>query len=284
MRMLPGLRARSGVPVPHRGMNIGIVHPIPLAVHHVVADLHVLQDLGHTETRGAQSPRGFGSRAQQQHTADHDNLSLHRNHRLDVTAVAFAEVGEHLVVNRVQFFPQLFPFLFPQVGERVLGALQSRSHCRSFRSEFEFDVAFGGVDTDPHVLFGGFTDVTGAQITQLARFERAYAGVADTDSTAEGQLQACLLARLQNRCAAVTFDFLVTVEEADFAALAVAGVTADLRLKSFEVQAIADRRCFPSARSARRAFLPVRNRTLRVRASPDTPRPGHRVQVGRDRR
>ena len=143
-------------------------------------------------------PCGFGSRAQQQHTADHHNLSLYRNHRLDVTAVALAEVGEHLVVNRVQLFPEFFPFLFPKVAEWVFGALQSRSHCGSFRSEFEFNVAFGGVNTDPDVLSGGFTDVTGAQITQLARFERPYARVTDPDSTTEGEFQAGLLARLQN--------------------------------------------------------------------------------------
>ena len=179
-------------------MNVGIVHPIPLAVHHVVADLHVLQDLGHPQTRGAEDPRGFGSRTQQQDTTGHHDLTLHRDDLLDVGAVPVAEVGEHFVVNRVQFFTQFFPLLFSQVGERAFWTLQSRSHCGSFRSQFKFDVAFGGVDADPHFLLGGFADVTGAQVAQLARFERADAGVTDPDSAAERELQTGILAGFQN--------------------------------------------------------------------------------------
>ena len=46
VRVLPRLRGRGGVPVPGGGVDLGIVHPVPLAVHDVVADLHVLEDLG----------------------------------------------------------------------------------------------------------------------------------------------------------------------------------------------------------------------------------------------
>ena len=56
--VLPRFGARRGVPVPHRGMDVGIVHPVPLSMQDVVAELHVLQDLGHAQAGRAEQPRG----------------------------------------------------------------------------------------------------------------------------------------------------------------------------------------------------------------------------------
>src|SRR5689334_8357327 len=110
---------------------------------------------------------------------------------------------------------------------------------RSFRSQFEFDIAFGGVDTDPHVLLRRLDHIARAQVTQLARLQRADAGMTYSDSAAEREVEAGLLAGLENRRASVTFDFLFAVEEADGAALAGVGVAADLGLEPLEVQAFA---------------------------------------------
>src|SRR6202007_345739 len=107
-----------------------------------------------------------------------------------------------------------------QTGQR---AFHSSSHCGSFRSKLQFDIAFGGVDTDPHVLFGGLGDFTGAQIAQLAGLQRADTGVADPNSTAVGEVQTGLLAGFQDRRTAITFDSLLALEEANFAALAFTG-------------------------------------------------------------
>ncbi len=39
-------------------MNLGIAHPVPLAMHDVVTDLHVLEDLRHRGPRRAHQPGG----------------------------------------------------------------------------------------------------------------------------------------------------------------------------------------------------------------------------------
>ena len=127
VRVLPRLGGRGGVPVPHRGVDVGVVHPIPLAVHDVVADLHVLQDLGHARGRRCPAPtRVRRARGQQQHPPGHDDLALHRDDRLDVVAIAVAEFGEHLVVDRVEFLRELFQFLLAQVGTAGLSGRGSR--------------------------------------------------------------------------------------------------------------------------------------------------------------
>ena len=56
--VLPRFGTRRGVPVPHRGVDVGIVHPVPLSMQDVVAELHVLQDLGHAQAGRAEQPRG----------------------------------------------------------------------------------------------------------------------------------------------------------------------------------------------------------------------------------
>jgi len=52
----PVLGRPTHVPLPRRGVDLGIVHPVPLAVHDVVADFHVLDDLGHAKGHGPRPP------------------------------------------------------------------------------------------------------------------------------------------------------------------------------------------------------------------------------------
>ena len=67
VRMLP-LHARTGgVPLPRRRVDLGIVHPIPLPVHHVVAELHVLDDLGDAEHPGPENPCGLAVAEHEHH-------------------------------------------------------------------------------------------------------------------------------------------------------------------------------------------------------------------------
>ena len=42
--------------------------------------------------------------------------TLHRDHRLDVLTVPVTQLGEHLVVDGVEFLGELLQFLFPEVG------------------------------------------------------------------------------------------------------------------------------------------------------------------------
>ena len=69
VRVLPRLGGRCGVPVPGRRVDLGVVHPVPLAVEDVVADLHVLEDLGRRVRGRAGHPGGPVARAEQQHAA-----------------------------------------------------------------------------------------------------------------------------------------------------------------------------------------------------------------------
>ena len=58
------------VPLPRRRMDLGIVHPIPLAVHDVVAQFHVLDDLGQCQRSGAQPPQPAAMATQERDAAD----------------------------------------------------------------------------------------------------------------------------------------------------------------------------------------------------------------------
>ena len=40
------------------GVDLRVPHPVPLAVEHVVADLHVVEDLGQREARRTEPPGG----------------------------------------------------------------------------------------------------------------------------------------------------------------------------------------------------------------------------------
>ena len=62
----PVLGGCGHVPFPGGGMDLGIIHPVPLAVNDVVTDLHVLDDLGQREGSGAGQPgRSLRSECQQ---------------------------------------------------------------------------------------------------------------------------------------------------------------------------------------------------------------------------
>jgi hypothetical protein len=120
VRVLPRLGGRSRVPVPGRGGDLGVVHPVPLAVHDVVADLHVLEDLGHGEQGGAGEPGRPVARAEQQHAPEHHEPAVHLDHAHDVAPVAVAELGEDLVVDGVELAAELLDLLVAEPRERAL--------------------------------------------------------------------------------------------------------------------------------------------------------------------
>lgn len=71
-------------------------------------------------------------------------------------------------MNRIQLFGELFDFLLAQPAQWAFSPVFFTALVmgRSFRSQCELDVAFGGVDADADVLFGGLDDVTRAQVAQ----------------------------------------------------------------------------------------------------------------------
>ena len=151
-------------------MDFRIVHPVPLAVHDVVADLHVLEDLRDAEACGAGQPRRLAGGAEQQHAAGNQQLTLGCDHRGDVLAVLVTEAGVHLVVNGVELLGEFGDRLVTQVRQRVHrligvgdapGGFVDRHTfpCSNGRSEFDFDVALSSVDTDPNRLPRRFGDI-----------------------------------------------------------------------------------------------------------------------------
>ena len=134
--VLPRLGRRRRVPVPRRGVDVRVVHPVPLAVHDVVADLHVLEDLGQRQRRRSRRPRPACTSRRRGGSATprarRRCISIIDD---DVRAVAVAEVGEDLVVDRVELLAELLDLLVAEPGERALdhggsAGLRARSRLR----------------------------------------------------------------------------------------------------------------------------------------------------------
>ncbi len=117
--VLPRLGRRGGVPVPGRGVDLGVVHPVPLAVHDVVADLHVLEDLGRRHRRRPGHPGGLEARGDEQRAPHQGEAAVHRDHRVDVLRVTLAEVVEDLVVDRVELLAERLDLLVGELRERA---------------------------------------------------------------------------------------------------------------------------------------------------------------------
>ncbi len=124
--VLPRLLGRGRVPVPGRGVDLGVVHPVPLAVHDVVADLHVLEDLRRRERGGPEQPGGPVARGEELDPSQDHEPAVELDHRLDVGRVALAEVVEDLVVDRVELAPERLDLLLGEARQRALDVLVDR--------------------------------------------------------------------------------------------------------------------------------------------------------------
>src|SRR3954453_22995288 len=129
--MPPRLGRRRRVPVPRLRVDDGIVHPVPLTVQDVVADLHVLEDLRQTEHGGSCNPRALEARRDQQRTPDQSHPPLQPDDAADVVGVALAEVVLDLLVQLVEELPELFDLLVRELVEGVLlgGRIRRRMRC-----------------------------------------------------------------------------------------------------------------------------------------------------------
>ena len=220
VRVLPGLGGRGGVPVPGRGVDLGIVHPVPLAVQDVVADLHVLEDLRHRERRRAGDLGGAVAGAEQQHAADHREAPLHRDHALDVAAIALAEVGVDPVADRIELAAELLELLRREVasGLSASGVVAVIVSLSWFQSAIS--IGPSGALTQVRIISPSLPWTSPVRRSRTSpRAEPADAGVADAHPAAEGQHGAGLLAADQDRRAAVTLGLDPALGEAHRAAL-----------------------------------------------------------------
>jgi hypothetical protein len=102
----PLVRRAGGVPLEVLGVQRRIVGPVVLAVHHVVADLHVVQDLGDRQRGGTAQPQR-GQPAEFEHRASGDlETALGLDDLADVVEVGLAELGHHAVADRVEFLTE----------------------------------------------------------------------------------------------------------------------------------------------------------------------------------
>jgi hypothetical protein len=77
-----------------------------LAVHDVVADLHVVEDLGDREGGGAGDPGGREYPGPEQAAAGDLEPALGPDHAADVVGVPLAAVGQHALADRVELLAE----------------------------------------------------------------------------------------------------------------------------------------------------------------------------------
>ncbi len=111
VRVLPLLRRARVVPLPGRRVDLGVTHPVPLAVHDVVPDLHVLDDLGDREAGGAGDPGRREHRDEQDGTAAELELALHVDDLADVGRVVGSAGVDHRLADRVELDTELLDVL-----------------------------------------------------------------------------------------------------------------------------------------------------------------------------
>src|SRR5271165_5818735 len=84
-----------------------IVHPVPLAVHDIVANLHVLDDLGQTKRHGSGPPRRAFRATGEQESAGYLDGTLCGDGAADVAGVALAQGILNVQPDRVQLEGQI---------------------------------------------------------------------------------------------------------------------------------------------------------------------------------
>src|SRR6478735_914164 len=105
---IPLLRGDTGhVPLPGAGMDFRVVHPIPLTVAEVMAELvmaefHVLDALGHGERGGSEHPAGLAAAGTDSESCGNLEASLKRDSALDVCPVIFTERILDVAADRLQ--------------------------------------------------------------------------------------------------------------------------------------------------------------------------------------
>ena len=119
VRVLPVGRSAHHVPLPRRGVHLRVVHPIPLAVHDIVAEFHVLDDLGDRKHgRSAEPQQPVAASQQCQPTADLQE-SLCGDGAPQILGVALAAVGFDLASQCIELVAEGLDVGFGQMRIRV---------------------------------------------------------------------------------------------------------------------------------------------------------------------
>ncbi len=114
--VLPRPGGRGGVPFPGGRVDVRVAHPVPLPVHDVVPELHVLDHLRERERDGARRERRPVARAEQQRAAGELQRALRLDDASHVRRVARAEVRADLRVERVELGCERRPRILVEMG------------------------------------------------------------------------------------------------------------------------------------------------------------------------
>ena len=100
-------------------MQLGIVGPVELAVHNVVADFHVVEYLGNRQCSYAQH-KWHGCKAKMnQGSARNLEVALNADDVFHVIHIFLAQVGTDLIAQRIKIFLQIVELLF---GEALVAS------------------------------------------------------------------------------------------------------------------------------------------------------------------
>ncbi|WP_254185644.1 hypothetical protein [Nocardioides panacis] len=130
VRALPLLGRGRVVPVPGRGVDLRVSHPVPLPVQDVVADLHVVERLGHRQARRPQEPGRREAAAQQQRPTAQLADPLRLDDPADVRRVALAPGFEDGLTDVVELAADGLDVRIGQVGHLVVRLSLESSHWR----------------------------------------------------------------------------------------------------------------------------------------------------------
>ncbi len=97
-----------------------IVHPVVLTVHHVVADLHVVEDLGEREGGRAGDPGRREDTGPEQAATGDLEPALGADHLANVVGVVLAAIGEDALADRVELLAEALDLLRRE-GNLALG-------------------------------------------------------------------------------------------------------------------------------------------------------------------
>ena len=96
--------------------NFRVVHPIPLAVADIVAQLHVLDALGRGQGKCSERPSDPGSTGADHDTGGEVETALNSDGALDVRPVLRAKRSFDVETDRVQFDGECLDIRVAQVG------------------------------------------------------------------------------------------------------------------------------------------------------------------------
>jgi hypothetical protein len=104
-------------------VQLRIVHPVELPVHDVVAELHIVEDLGDAEQERPERPRGRHDAGKEQQAAGELAPADGVPDAADVARVRFAETGDDTRTQRLELLAEGRELLLGQwatVRHRVL--------------------------------------------------------------------------------------------------------------------------------------------------------------------